>query len=46
MKLLKLVSTPLKVSIPSIEDRLHTMRAIFEPFIFKTAHKNISPSWT
>ena len=30
------------INIPSIEDRLQTMRAIFEPFIFKTAHKNIS----
>ena len=30
------------INILSIEDRLQTMRAIFEPFIFKTAHKNIS----
>ena len=30
------------INIPSIEDRLQTTRAIFEPFIFKTAHKNIS----
>ena len=28
----------------SIEDRLQTMRAISEPFIFKTAHKDTSKS--
>ena len=30
------------INVPSIEDRLQTMRAIFESFIFKTAHNNIS----
>ena len=30
------------IKIPSTEDRLQTMRAIFEPFIFKTAYKNVS----
>ena len=29
------------INIPSVGDRLQTMRAIFEPFFFKTAHKNI-----
>ena len=28
------------INIPPIEDRLQIMRVIFEPFIFKTAHKN------
>ena len=30
------------INIPSVEDRLQTMRAIFEPFIFKTAHKKLA----
>ena len=34
------------INIPSIEDRLQTMRAIFETFIFKTSDKNVSCSWT
>ena len=28
------------INIPHVEDRLQIMRVIFEPFIFKTAHKN------
>ena len=30
------------INIPSIGDKLQTMRAIFEPFVSKTAHKNVS----
>ena len=30
------------INIPSTKDRLQTKRAIFEPFIFKTSHKNVS----
>ena len=28
-------------NIPSMEDWFQTMRAIFEPFILETTHKNI-----
>ena len=30
------------IKVPSIEDRLQTVTAIFEPFIFKPAHKNVT----
>ena len=30
------------VNIPSVEDRLQTMSAIFDPFNFKTAHKVVN----
>ena len=29
------------IEIPSTEERMQTVRAIFEPFIFKTAHESI-----
>ena len=30
------------IKVPSIEDRFQTVTAIFEPFIFKPAHKNVT----
>ena len=29
------------INIPFVEDRLQAVRTIFEPFIFKTAHRNV-----